>query len=259
MTIVAGWSSNSTHVTGGGAVDNTTTRRSGLTAGPAAEFGEDIRKELEELTELYRFKFFALATVPSDGGRLFTDDVLFSSWPAELIHQFDELNLAGGIIDYVMHSTMPLQLDLDEFAKVVPAEIAEQTQRLLGSYGISRSVIFPVHNKDGSKAKVTFEGNRDFVDEHDVATLHLRSISLFTRYVDMVARKPEERHVRFLTVRERECLKWISTGRTSIEVAGIMGLSEHTVTHYLTNAANKLNATNRVHAVAIALRLNLLE
>lgn len=224
-----------------------------------AESGEDIRRELEELTSLYRFSYFALATVPENGGRLFTDDVLFSSWPAELIHQFDQLNLAGGIIEYVLHSTIPLQLDLEEFSKVVPPEIANQTKRLLGSYGISRSVIFPVHNKDGSKAKVTFEGNRDFVDEHDIATLHLRSINLFSRYVDMISRKPEERHVRFLTLRERECLKWISSGKTSVEVAAIMGLSEHTVTHYLTNAANKLNATNRVHAVAIALRLNLLD
>lgn len=240
-------------------MDAKATKRSSALKGPAAESGEDIRKELEELTELYRFKYFALATVPSDGGRLFTDDVLFSSWPAELIHQFDQLNLAGGIIEYVMHSTMPLQLDLEEFAKVVPPEIAEQTQRLLGSYGISRSVIFPVHNKDGSKAKVTFEGNRDFVDEHDVATLHLRSINLFSRYVDMVKRKPEEKHVRFLTGRERECLKWIAGGKTSVEVASIMDLSEHTVTHYLTNAANKLNAANRVHAVTIAMRLNLLD
>jgi LuxR family transcriptional regulator, quorum-sensing system regulator BjaR1 len=217
--------------------------------GPMAESGEDIRRELEELTSLYRFSYFALATVPENGGRLFTDDVLFSSWPAELIHQFDQLNLAGGIIEYVLHSTIPLQLDLEEFSKVVPPEIADQTKRLLGSYGISRSVIFPVHNKDGSKAKVTFEGNRDFVDEHDIATLHLRSINLFSRYVDMISRKPEERHVRFLTLRERECLKWISSGKTSVEVAAIMGLSEHTVTHYLTN----------VHAVAIALRLNLLD
>ncbi len=240
-------------------VDSKAMRRGGVVKGPAAESGEDIRKELEELTSLYRFSYFALATVPSDGGKLFTDDVLFSSWPAELIHQFDELNLAGGIIEYVQHSTMPLQLDLVEFAKVVPPEISDQTQRLLGSYGISRSVIFPVHNKDGSKAKVTFEGNRDFVDEHDIATLHLRSISLFGRYLDMVTRKPEEKHVRFLTVRERECLKWIAGGKTSVEVAAIMDLSEHTVTHYLTNAANKLNASNRVHAVAIAMRLNLLD
>ncbi len=239
-------------------LDHNPQRRAPPSKSAIAESGEDIRRELEELTNLYRFSYFALATVPENGGRLFTDDVLFSSWPAELIHQFDQLNLAGGIIEYVQHSTIPLQLDLDEFTKVVPAEIADQTRRLLGSYGISRSVIFPVHNKDGSKAKVTFEGNRDFVDDHDIATLHLRSINLFSRYVDMISRKPEERHVRFLTVRERECLKWIAGGKTSQEVAAIMGLSEHTVTHYLTNAANKLNATNRVHAVAISLRLNLL-
>jgi LuxR family transcriptional regulator, quorum-sensing system regulator BjaR1 len=240
-------------------VDQKASKRNGAANLEAAESGEEIRKELEELTSFYRFKYFALATVPNDGGRLFTDDVLFSSWPAELIHEFDKLNLAGGIIDYVMHSTIPLQLDLDEFTKVVPPEIADDTRALLGSYGVSRSVIFPVHNKDGSKAKVTFEGNRDFVDEHDLATLHLRSINLFSRYLDMVNRKPEEKHIRFLTVRERECLKWIADGKTSVEVGEIMTLSEHTVTHYLTNAVIKLNAANRVNAVAIAMRLNLLD
>jgi LuxR family transcriptional regulator, quorum-sensing system regulator BjaR1 len=57
---------------------------------------------------------------------------------------------------------------------------------------------------------------------------------------------------------ERGCLKWIAGGRASVEAAEMMELSEHMVTHYLTNAANKVNAANLVHVVAITMRLKFL-
>ena len=57
-----------------------------------------------------------------------------------------------------------------------------------------------------------------------------------------------------LSERERECLIWTSGGKTSVEIARILGLSEHTVNHYLNNAARKLNAGNRTQAVAFAMR-----
>ncbi|RLQ88799.1 response regulator transcription factor [Notoacmeibacter ruber] len=62
-----------------------------------------------------------------------------------------------------------------------------------------------------------------------------------------------EMRARF-TRREIECLLWCSLGKTSSEIAMIVGLSEHTVNHYLISSAKKLECTNRVHAVANALR-----
>lgn len=69
--------------------------------------------------------------------------------------------------------------------------------------------------------------------------------------------QPEPSHQ--LSVRERECLTWTSEGKTSEEIAIILELSVHTVNHYLTSAARKLNAVNRLHAVARAMRLGLLK
>ncbi|MBF0186421.1 MAG: helix-turn-helix transcriptional regulator [Magnetococcales bacterium] len=56
-----------------------------------------------------------------------------------------------------------------------------------------------------------------------------------------------------LTVRERECLSWTSEGKTAWEIAQILHLSERTIVFHLSNATKKLNATNKVHAVAKAI------
>ena len=69
--------------------------------------------------------------------------------------------------------------------------------------------------------------------------------------------EPEPSHQ--LSIRERECLTWTAEGKTSEEIAIILELSVHTVNHYLTSAARKLNAVNRLHAVARAMRLGLLK
>lgn len=61
---------------------------------------------------------------------------------------------------------------------------------------------------------------------------------------------------RVLTGREREILKLISHGNTSETVAAILGIAGRTVDAHIANAGAKLGASNRIHAVATALRLN---
>ncbi|GKQ51389.1 helix-turn-helix domain-containing protein [Bradyrhizobium sp. Ce-3] len=61
-----------------------------------------------------------------------------------------------------------------------------------------------------------------------------------------------------LTDKERECLRWVSAGKTAAETAATIGRSARTVEFHLRNATRKLNATNKVHAATIAIRLNLL-
>lgn len=56
-----------------------------------------------------------------------------------------------------------------------------------------------------------------------------------------------------VTAREVECLMWTAKGKTSHEIAIIVGLSEHTINHYLATAGMKLGAVNRTQAVVKAL------
>lgn len=61
-----------------------------------------------------------------------------------------------------------------------------------------------------------------------------------------------------LTEKERACLVWVSAGKTAWETAKIIGRSQRTVEFHLNNAVLKLNAVNKIHAVAIAIKQRLI-
>lgn len=57
-----------------------------------------------------------------------------------------------------------------------------------------------------------------------------------------------------LSERERECLYWVSAGKTTDEVAMILGVSSNTVNSYVAHAIQKFGARNRTMAMATAIR-----
>jgi DNA-binding CsgD family transcriptional regulator len=57
-----------------------------------------------------------------------------------------------------------------------------------------------------------------------------------------------------LTEREMECLAWIARGKTSDEIALIIGISRNTVNNYITSIMNKTATKSRAEAVAEAVR-----
>lgn len=61
-----------------------------------------------------------------------------------------------------------------------------------------------------------------------------------------------------LSDRERECLFWVSEGKTSDEIATIVGLASSTVNGHLTSAMQKIGAPNRAMAMATAIRQGLI-
>jgi len=62
-----------------------------------------------------------------------------------------------------------------------------------------------------------------------------------------------------LTVREREVLTWVAQGKSASQISAILHISKRTVDEHAQSALRKLNAANRVHAVAIALREHVIE
>jgi DNA-binding CsgD family transcriptional regulator len=62
-----------------------------------------------------------------------------------------------------------------------------------------------------------------------------------------------------LTVREIEVLSWSALGKTSQDVAAILGISEGVVRIHLQSAQHKLDCLNRTHTVAKALSEGLIK
>ena len=61
-----------------------------------------------------------------------------------------------------------------------------------------------------------------------------------------------------LTLREKDILRWCSEGKTSEEIAMLMGLSERTVNFHIGNSIKKLLVANKTAATAKAVYLQLI-
>lgn len=62
-----------------------------------------------------------------------------------------------------------------------------------------------------------------------------------------------------LTTREKEIMKCMRDGKTDIEISAIYNISEYTVKFHIKHILHKLKASNRTHAVGIAMQKKLLD
>lgn len=87
----------------------------------------------------------------------------------------------------------------------------------------------------------------------------LREIGLLTGYFASFASQKVMRADRDfdLTERELECLYWIAEGKTSEEIALILGISRNTINNYITSVMRKTATKTRSEAIAYAVRNNL--
>lgn len=87
----------------------------------------------------------------------------------------------------------------------------------------------------------------------------LRDIALLAAYVASLKTSVDARQEREceLTEREIECLFWIAEGKTSEEIAVILGISRNTINNYITSVMRKTATRTRSEAIAHAVRNNL--
>jgi DNA-binding CsgD family transcriptional regulator len=115
----------------------------------------------------------------------------------------------------------------------------------------------PAFADDGAQGFVVLAGAEIGVDDAMVCDLHIRALALFGTVARMLLSQTGE--VPTMSTRELQCLRLTAQGKTSEEIAAALGLSIHTANQYLTETTHKLNAVNRMHAVAKALRLGLID
>lgn len=88
---------------------------------------------------------------------------------------------------------------------------------------------------------------------------HLREVGLLAAYGASFVESVESRTERDfeLTERELECLFWIAEGKTSDEIAVILGISRNTINNYITSVMRKTATKTRSEAIAYAVRNNM--
>ncbi len=155
---------------------------------------------------------------------------------------------------------MPLDWDEVNTATSKAREICAGAQ----DYGImARGISFPIVDPNGARALFSINADmneRDWLGMRGelAADFHLIAHYFHQRVKDaMDGQIDDEDEVR-LSMREREVLLLAAEGRTGPQSAEALKLSVSAVRLYLSNAMQKLGASNKTQAVAIAFRKGLI-
>ena len=216
----------------------------------------DVFRFMKRLTEAYGYRTFMVLNLPVPTSTSLSPDTIITNWPAELLTFFNRQGLiqTSFILRRLRRSTLPFTYD---FADIDREPNGAEVQDLFSRYGIGKGAYFPVHDSSGTRGAVAFGGTAPQLSQQQMMELMYVSVHVFERLA--VIHNLEVRATETLTERELDCLNWTAAGKTSAEIADILGLSEHTVNHYLNRAAKKLNTVNRTQAVAKALRIGLIK
>ncbi len=219
----------------------------------------DIFRFMKRLTEAYRVRAFMVLNLPSATARDLQSNTVITNWPAELLSAYDHEALLTNspVMGKLRSSTVPFFNDLSK-AKLDRSDGKSGiVTALFERFRMMRFAYFPTHDPSGARGAVSFSGDREPFAPEEMLELHYISTHVFDRLAEI--RALDNRVVDALTDREIDCLNWTAAGKTSVEIADILGLSEHTVNHYLNRATKKLDTVNRTQAVAKALRIGLIK
>lgn len=226
----------------------------------ALETQFDIVRFLRRTGEQFALKYFIAFSLPGFEADKLSPHSIVSNWPAELIAKYDAFNMVrrSPSIRKLRTTTVSFSYDLakwveDTAQKEKPiAELAE----MMRHHGVLTGHFFPVHDALGNRGVVVWCGEEPSISFESRMLLQMISIQVFNRLAEIGAAWKTGQVS--LTDREVECLSWTAAGKTSLEIAEILGLSEHTVNHYLNQVTRKLEAVNRTQAVVKAMRRGLI-
>ena len=182
--------------------------------------------------------------------------VLFNQCPASWVQAYALNNMLAcdPIIQLARRQTLPIYWNrLDEKARFLQ-EGSMDVMGLAAEFGLRNGISFPLHGAAGENGILSF-----ITRERASSDLMLESspiLSWMSNYIFEAAIRIVRQSMREddpqepLTERETECLFWASEGKTSWEIATILGISERTVNFHLNQVTNKTDSRNRNQAIA---------
>lgn len=211
---------------------------------------------LDGVSSYFGIENFCISGVPLPNETL-APYVMLSGWPPDWLDRYNRNNYVH--IDPVI-AKLKTTTDAFEWSEApydrAPASPAARMMNEAAEFGLAQGLCVPVYSTSGFQAVVTFGGRHVAFTPDSKAALHLVGLyahSCLRELLSQSGNRAAKKAVS-LSPRELECLKWAAEGETAKEIAYRVALSTKTVEEYLKSAALKLQARNRVQAVAAALR-----
>jgi len=185
--------------------------------------------------------------------RLTYDDEWINRYYAEDYFAIDP------VVEQGSRAFMPFNWSDLDWSSKRRAEFAEDAKgHSVGASGLT----VPIRGPDGQHALFSLASQRSEKSWERQMSEHLPELHTIAHHLHEATIRIEGANAPLkivtLSVRERDVLQWAAAGKTTDEIASILGIAERTVRVYLDTARHKLGASNRTHAVARALGIGLI-
>ncbi len=180
--------------------------------------------------------------------------VLFNQCPDSWVQTYTDNNMLAcdPVIQLARKQTLPIYWNrLDERARFLQ-EGRMDVMGLAAEFGLRNGISFPLHGAAGETGILSFitseRASSDLLLESS-PILSWMANYIFEAAIRVVRMRDSDQHAA-LTERETECLFWASEGKTSGEIACILGITERTVNYHLNQVTRKTGSMNRYQAIA---------
>ena len=220
---------------------------------------EELEKSLAAATKRLGFEtFVAGVQFVQPDGTLAHHHV--SSYPEEWQSIYAEQGYLwkDPTVAHCQTSTEPLVWTEEAFMSSGAMPMLEEAK----AFGLSHGVSAGMHEMKGTTKSMISLVRDQAIEENQSGVAAAQVLANCAHFVvvrivrDAICPNPGEGV--HLTPQELACMRWTSQGKTAWEVGRIMSIAEPTVAFHMKNAMKKLNANNRPQALAIAIRMGLI-
>ena len=208
------------------------------------------------LAQRHGMDYFLVTAFPQADRPELAINYIASNWPPALLELYgaSEAFSLSPLIMQLKENVHPVFFSENPF--VAATALSQPVSAAFSAAQFNGTLAFSLHDKELKHYVFVFSGARDTIETDSIAALLLGCMHLLDTSFDWLRQKEEPRER--LSARELECLRWSAAGKSSEEIAIILDISVHTVISYLKTAMRKLNAVNRMQAVARACRFRIL-
>ena len=139
----------------------------------------------------------------------------------------------------------------------------EATNRILSEFPAARIIVLTTYKGDAQVMRALRAGARSYIlkghDRELIDTIHAVIEGRKKIPPEIAAELAEHATDDELSGREIEVLDLIAAGNSNKQIADVLSVAEATIKSRVTNILSKLGASDRAHAVTIALRRGIIE
>lgn len=217
----------------------------------AAQTTQQIISYTVNFTQHYGFSRILIGQLVSPASVSYDDIMYITNYPQEL--QAERMDMFAvhhdPIAKAALVSTRPFRW---EEAMRYATSLGRKVVEMAANYQILDGYTFPIRGLYSIPGGVSFSGEKVDLSPRDLQEVELFAQTVYVKLEELEGPFPYQEVVN-LTPRESEVIQFVASGKTSAEIAKILGIQEDTVNKTIQRAGAKLNTTNRAHTVAQAI------